>query len=476
MAHRYGDRNSRSLFPISIEEYVSKDDPVRVYDAFVENLDFKELGIVKREGRVGAPCYDPAAMLKLFVYGYSYGLRSARKLERACYHNVSFIWMVGGLKPDYKTISEFRRKNRKAIKKVLKQCARLCMKLGLIEGNILFLDSSKMRANASLGQFWTKERCEKYLKKLDEKIEKLLIECERIDKLEENCDSLVKVKEELLGKEKLQKKVKAVMKDLEETQLKSINSTDRDSVKSKSRQGSHASYNTAIVTDGKHGLIVNNDSLSQSNDTNQFSNQIEQAEEVLEKESDVACSDAGFWQVEDLKKISSRGTKVVVPSKKQASQKEIGEFEKENFKYDKESDEYICPEGKRLSFLRISKKNNCFEYRVKHAGECLNCKNYGVCTKSKRGRIIARLFNEDLKEELEKIYESEEGREIYKFRKQKVELPFGHIKRNLGAGYFLLRGREGVNAEMSLLSTSFNISRMITLLGVQFLLPMLLGT
>ena len=470
MAYIYGDRNSRTLFPSSIEEYVSESDPVRVYDAFVDSLDFKALGILVNEDQVGAPPYEPRAMLKLLVYGYSYGIRSSRKLERACYHNLSFIWLVGGLKPDHKTISEFRRNNRLALKNVLHQCARLCMKLGLIDGNVLFLDSTKIRANASRDKSWTAEKCEKYLEKLDEKIEELLCACDVIDNLEKDSESLVKLKEELSNKEELREKVKGILSELEEKDLNSLNSTDIDCVNTKGRQGSHASYTANIVTDEKNGLIVNSEVVSQSNDTNQFSGQILEAENVTGKQSQTSCADSGYSQVDDLEKISSRGTQVVVPNKKQAKNKKAGEFDKENFNYDEERDEYICPEGNRLKFKRIVEKDKCREYRIESSHMCLNCKHYGVCTKSKRGRTINRLFNEKLRDELAELYESEEGQRVYSLRKQKAELPFGFIKRNLGAGYFLLRGREGVNGEMSLLSTSFNISRMINLLGLSTLL------
>jgi transposase len=113
MAYRYGDRYQSNMFPQSIEEYVPPDDPVRAYDTFVEALDLKELGLSIDEDKEGNPQYDPASMVKLFLYGCSYGIRSSRKLERACYHNLSFIWLVGGLKPDHKTIAEFRKRIRK---------------------------------------------------------------------------------------------------------------------------------------------------------------------------------------------------------------------------------------------------------------------------------------------------------------------------------------------------------------------------
>ena len=134
MAYRYANRKQLQLLPPSIEEYITPDDPVRAYDAFIEALDLEELGFSLDPQKVGNPQYHPKMMLKLLVYGYSYGIRSSRKLERAAYHNLSFIWLTSGLKPDHKTIAEFRRKNRTSLAKVLKQCAYLCIQLNLIEG------------------------------------------------------------------------------------------------------------------------------------------------------------------------------------------------------------------------------------------------------------------------------------------------------------------------------------------------------
>ncbi len=149
MAYRYGeDRQQTLLFPNSIDQYVSEDHPVRAYDAFVDALDFNELGINLDEGKVGNTQYYPRSMLKLLLYGYSYGVKSSRKLERETHNNISFIWLMKNLKPDHKTIAEFRRKNKKALRKALKLCARLCLKLGLIDGNTLFIDSTKLWANA----------------------------------------------------------------------------------------------------------------------------------------------------------------------------------------------------------------------------------------------------------------------------------------------------------------------------------------
>ena len=142
MAYRYGDRKQKTLFPQSIDEYIPQDAPVRAYNVFVDSPDFNELGIEIEPHKAGCPQYAPNIMLKLLLYGYSYGVRSSRKLEREAHYNLSFIWLTGGLKPDHKTIAEFRRRNKSALKKVLKQCARLCIDIGLIEGNTLFVDGS----------------------------------------------------------------------------------------------------------------------------------------------------------------------------------------------------------------------------------------------------------------------------------------------------------------------------------------------
>ena len=139
MAYRYGqDRHQMLVFPQSLDQYVAEDHPVRAYDAFVDTLDFDELGIELDAHRVGNSQYDPGLMLKLLLYGYSYGLQGSRKLERATYENVSFIWLMKNLKPDHKTICEYRRNNKEALKRALKLCARLCLKLDLIDGNVLF--------------------------------------------------------------------------------------------------------------------------------------------------------------------------------------------------------------------------------------------------------------------------------------------------------------------------------------------------
>jgi len=464
MAYRYGNRNQIRLLPESMEDYVAPDDPVRAYDAFIRALDFRDLGITLDPDKVGNSEYHPHAMLKLLVYGYSYGIRSSRKLERATHHNLSFIWLTSGLKPDHKTIAEFRRKNKEALANVLKQCARICIKLNLIEGNTLFLDGTKIRANASIKNTWTREKAQKALKHIDKRIKDILTQCDTVDEAEEGTGSLVTMDSELKDQKILKSKVKGILKELEEEKQKSLNTTDPECTRINSLQGSHAGFNFQSTVDEKEGLILSADVISENNDLNQFASQINKANEILGKKCKTACADSGYASTEELEKIDKQGIKVIVPSQRQARKGEPHEFAKERFTYDSKNDSYLCPEGHKLIFYCFNEKNKA--YMISDKRICFSCPHYGTCTTSKTGRRVTRLLKEEARQRLEAQYEEPRSQEIYKLRKEKVELPFGHIKRNLKVDSFLLRGQKGVRAEASILATCFNLARMITLLGV----------
>ncbi len=475
MAYRYGDRFQLGLFPQSIEDYVAPSDPVRAYDAFVEALDFNLLGIEIDPQQVGNSEYDPKAMLKLFIYGYSYGIKTSRKLERETHHNLSFIWLMGGLKPDHKTIAEFRRKNKKALKKVLKQCARMCLKLDLIAGNVLFVDGTKIRANAARAKTHDQASYERHLSEIDRRIEQLVEECEKIDETEEGQKSWVEMERELTQKKQLKERVQEALKTLKETGRKGLNFTDPGSAIMHSVQGSHASYNVQSVVDDKHGLIVHAEAVSETSDLNQFAQQIDQANDVLEKPCEVACADAGYADTAELQKIDAKGVKVVVPSQRQALHEEEGPFSKSRFRYDQEQDCYWCPEGHRLSYVGTDKSSGKRHYLITNSTICQGCVHYGQCTEAKKGRKVTRLLLEEIKERFEAQYEEASSQKIYARRKARAEHPFGHIKRNLKTDGFLTRGQAGVNAETSLLATCFNLARMITILGVSGLIEKLMG-
>ena len=474
MAYRFANREQLGLLPASIEDYVSQEDPVRVYDAFVEKLNFAELGIEIDEDQVGNPEYDPKAMMKLLVYGYSYGVKGSRKLEREGHHNLSFMWLMGGLKPDHKTIAEYRRRHKKALAKVLKQCVRVCMELNLIAGNVLFVDGTKIRANAGRGNSHGREWYDNKLKEIDQRIEQLLEESEKIDQQEADQGSSVKIDKELTQAERLKEKIGQALKALQESGGEVVNLTDPDCAIMHSVQGSHASYNVQSVVDDQNGLIVHVEAVSDTSDVNQFARQIEGAKEALGKRCEVGCADAGYADSEELKKIDEQGIKVVVPSQRQAlHSKEEKPFSKSHFSYDKEQDCYICPAGQVLKYVGKNHNNGKKDYRISEAGICQSCVNWGKCTTAQLGRKIVRLALEDDKQRFEAQYEA--NQEIYNRRKSRAEHPFGHIKRNLKTNSFMLRGQQGVQAESSILATCFDLARMMTLVGVTALLELFKG-
>ncbi len=480
MAYKIQDRMQPIFLPSTIDDYIGPQDPVRVYDAFVDALDFKALGI-SLEPQAGADEYYPKDMLKLIIYAYSYGHRSSRKIERACHHNLSFQWLMGGGMPDYRSIARFRSKYKEQIKKVLKQCVSICLNLDLIEGNVLFTDGSKFRANASINNTRTKEQCEKTLQKIHEQIEQLVEDSEKIDEQEEP-DSMVKLHQKIEDKEQLVQKIQKSLEQLQADDTKEhINSTDPDSIKAKGRQGTHACYNVQSTVDAKHGLIVQAEAVSQSNDSNQLSPQVKQAAETIGHKPKHSCADAGYASVQDIKKINE-DINVIVPSQKQAQEHNervaFKAFDKKHFVYDEQTDTYLCPENKILKRHGLaSDDSNKIIYRAQ-GKECRVCPHFGdpdsgQCTQSSSGRRIIRLADEKFKEQIEANYLKPENQAIYQLRKQKVEHPFGHMKHNLGAGQFMLRGKDKVNAEVSILSTCFNIARLMTILGVSQLITRL---
>ncbi|MFA5880375.1 MAG: transposase, partial [Candidatus Margulisiibacteriota bacterium] len=289
---------------------------------------------------------------------------------------------------------------------------------------------------------------------------------------EAQMGSFVKLREELNTIENIRTSVKKALAEMDQEETETINLTDSDCKKMKGRQGTHAAYNAQIVVDEKHGLIVSNDVVNDANDLNQFSEQINAANEILEQNCQNACGDAGYSNVGDLKNIVDQDINVVVPNQRQALHKteQYTGFEKENFQYIKNENCYLCPAGNKLKYNYYNKKKGHYLYRMSSTKNCLKCQHFGICTNNPRGRSIIRLKNEELKEKLAVKYTSLIGQKIYAKRKEKVELVFGHIKHNLKASSFLLRGFDGVKSEMAVLSTVFNIRRMISLLGTKKLI------
>jgi hypothetical protein len=243
-----------------------------------------------------------------------------------------------------------------------------------------FVDGSKIRGNASIKNTWTKEKCQQALERAENRIEEVIAEAETIDAEEAGEPSLVKVCKELEDARNLKQKVVQIIEELKQSDKKNLNTVDKDCTRINSFQGTGAGYNAQVVVDDKNGLIISCDAINANNDLGQFSIQVNQAKEVLGKSPQAAVADSGYAYTEDLAKIDKQQIQIIVPTQRLASGKEIGEFDKRNFRYDAGKDCYFCPRDDELVYDGLNRKRHGKVYKIKDAETCLRCPAFGKCT------------------------------------------------------------------------------------------------
>lgn len=455
------DTKQYSFLPTCYDEIISEDNPVRVLDAFVDSLNMKELNFKNADRKsniAGRPSYNPKDMLKLYLYGYFNGIRSSRKLAKECERNIEVFWLINELRPDFRTISEFRKNNINNMKLVFKEFSLLCDSLNLIGKEIVAIDGSKFRANNGRRKNYTKGKLEKQIQYYEENIEKYIEVLNKEDS--EETDTKVSV-----SKAVLQQKIKEAkdrIKELEEIKQEveekgEISITDPDARHMKSNNnGTNISHNVQIAVDKKEHLVVAVDVTSSPADQGQLSNMAIKAKEELGVEEITALADKGYWNGEELKKCEENNITAIV-----SSPKEMGNqgYRKSDFKYNKDEDVYICPMGKELH--RIKNK----ERRYANNKDCITCPNKDKCTKSKKGRQVKLTENDEY---LERAKNRQiENMDLYKQRQMIVEHVFGTIKRDLGYTHLLLRGNEKVKGESFMHFLIYNIKRVCNIVGIK---------
>ena len=450
-----------SLIPMCYDEMISKDNPVRVLDAFVDSLDMKKMNFKNADRQAslaGRPSYNPKHLLKLYLYGYFNGIRSSRKLAKECERNIEVFWLIDELKPDFRTISEFRKNNINNMKLVFKEFSILCDSLNLIGKEIEAIDGSKFRASNGRKKNYTKGKIEKQIKYYEENIEKYLDILDKQDN--EETESKIDI-----NKEELQRKIEEAKKrideleelkeDVEANGEKSITDPDSRHMKA-SNNGTDIAHNVQIAVDSKEHLVVAVDVTSSPADQGQLSNMAIKAKEELGVEEITVLADKGYWNGEELKKCEENNITAIV-----SSPKEMGNqgYRKSDFKYNKGEDVYICPMGKELH--RIKNK----ERRYANNKDCITCPNKDKCTKSKKGRQIKLTENDEY---LERAKNRQiENMDLYKQRQMIVEHVFGTIKRDLGFTHLLLRGNEKVKGESFMHFLIYNIKRVCNIVSIK---------
>jgi len=461
-------RDQTVLFPESLDEYIAGENPVRVIDAFVESLNLEALGFRHALlNETGRPPYHPGVLLKLYVYGYLNRIRSSRMLEREAQRNVEVMWLTGKLTPDFKTIANFRRHNRKAIQEVCRGFTTFCRDLDLFSRDLVAIDGSKFKAVNSRQRNFTDRKLQQAVKDIDQKIEAYLTRLDANDEQEpkERKLSTEQLKEKIKLLKERMKKHKGLLQRMEESGQSQISLTDPDSRSMPIGGGriTDVGYNVQVAVDPRHKLIVDHQVTQAVTERGLLSKMALRAKEALGADRLEVLTDMGYYDGQQVKTCLEANITPYIPKPNTSANTPLGLYGKEDFRYDPENDCYGCPAGEQLTF-RFQSTEQGRERRTYATSACAHCALKPQCTRSSQGRRITRWAYEDVLEDMQRRVRA--NRQKMKLRKQLVEHPFGTIKRAWNQGYFLTRRLENVRTEMSLTILAYNLKRVIKILGV----------
>jgi transposase len=463
------DRNQLTLFPEALDDYISRDNPVRFIDAFIDTLKLEQMSFthaVLRE--TGRPPYHPGDLLKLYIYGYLNRIRSSRRLERESHRNVEVMWLIKRLMPDFKTIADFRRNNRVPIRQACREFSLFCKNLELFSGDLVAIDGSKFKAVNSRRKNLTKKQLKRTIQKLDEDIDRYLDEMDEAD--EEEPEGKKLTAEELQQKidemKRLRDEARKLEKKIDESGQSQISLTDPDSrmMPVSGDRRTDVCYNVQVSVDEKHKLIVDHEVTNAVTDRDLLSTMAKRVKDLLGVDDLEVLADMGYYHGKEVKACMEAGITPLIPKPQTSANRKLGLFSKNDFNYDPQQDCYGCPAGQKLTFrFQTTEKGRDTKYYASSA--CTRCPIKAQCTRSKDGRRITRWVDEDLLDEMERRVQ--ENLEKMKLRKRLAEHPFGTIKHHWDQGHFLTRKLPNVRAEMALTILAYNIKRAIKILGVQ---------
>lgn len=465
MKHIQGiPRDQIVLYPERLADVVASDDPVRLIDAFCRTLPLQKLGFAHAvSAKTGRPSYAAEHLLSLLLWGFMNGVTSSRQLERATKRSVDVMWLIDRLQPDFKTISEFRRKNADVIPTLVQECTSWMQEQDLISGELVAIDGSKFRASNGRDRNFTEKTLAAKRARNAARIQAYFKELERRDSEDDQQEPGVGLSAEQIQAaiQKLTEKrdfYDSIAKLMEQRSVTQVSLTDPDSRSMKTSDGINVCYNAQIAVDSQHSLIVTQSVTNEVNDEQQLHTMAKAAKEVLGVDQLEVVADAGYVNTTEIGKCEDDGITAYLPALR--PQNRDGRFSKSDFRYDPDSDSYTCPAGQVLthSTQAIAKGKLTHYYRTP---ACNGCPLRSQCTSSKNGRRVARRHDEVLRNAA-----ADRGRrhpEIMKKRQAMVEHPFGTIKRVLNRGYFLLRGLVKVNAEFALAVVAYNLKRILKL-------------
>jgi transposase len=461
------DRKQSALLPHSLEDYVDEENPVRVIDVFIDELDLAALGFSGvTPAATGRPAYHPSTLLKIYLYGYLNRLQSSRRLEREAQRNIELMWLVGRLAPDFKTIADFRKDNGAAIQAVCRQFVELCRHLGLFTRAVVAIDGSKFKAVNNRDQNYTVAKVTGRMEQVDASIARYLRALDRADREENDIAEVksVRLKEKIAGLRQQMQALKVMQQTVQDSPDQQVSLTDPDarSMATSGKGTATVGYNVQIAVDTRHHLIVAHEVINQGYDRHQLAPMALKAQHATGCEQITVVADRGYFNGNQVLSCEGTGVAPIVPKVLTSSGPKRGLFARQDFIYDAEHDHYTCPAGAKLTKIhRRADHTEDFD-RYRHLSACFTCPLRPRCTPTKR-RIIKRWENEGVLDRMQdRLDRMPEAMDV---RRQTVEHPFGTLKAWMGATHFLTRTLDKVRTEMSLHVLAYNLKRMIAIFG-----------
>lgn len=476
------NRKQQLLFPPSVDEYVDKDNSVRVIDGYVDILDLSSLGFknLSKASNDGQPAYHPKLLIKIYIYSYINKIRSSRAIEKECIRNIELMWLTQGLSPSYKTISNFRKDNYEALKQLFKEFVLLCKNIDLIDGSLVAVDGAYLRANASKNKLIMKKSLQKDLVEIDNQISEYLKTLEFSDKEKQPLNLLSKLPKDFRKLKYKKEELSSNLKLLDNLGKTQHNRTDKDAALMKKPAHNLMAYNSQIVVDDTFKFIVATDISTNSTDQDQLHKMAMQTKDILDKSDLTIVADMGYNSSIEIKKCLDDNINPIVPlSNSQQAQKNKNKFNRDAFIYDANNDCYICPNNKKLTKREAPqiRDNGKINYAYSGASAiCKSCPTKDKCLPTKTPyKSIFRWEHEAIIEQHSVKMQTDEAKAIIKKRGSIVEHPFGTIKRNLGWDHFLVRGKDKVSGENALIMFAYNFKRLLSLIGVTLFQKLLIA-
>lgn len=482
MNYRQGtERNQIQLLPPSLEDYVHTQAPVRVIDAFVDDLDMAGLEFTKATPALtGRPAYDPRDLLKLYLYGYLHRVRSSRRLEAEATRNLEVMWLLRQQRPDFKTIADFRKDNVRSFKGVLREFNLLCRKLELFGAELLAIDGTKFKAQNSNERNLSAAKLAELIKRIDTHIEKYVGELDAADAQGEGTQPATRpdagLEQKLKQLRQKRSECQSMIEAMEASNQTEISHTDADARKMKNaRQGGYfIGYNLQAAVDVKHDLIVAVEVEQKANDRSSLCDISTAAKEELGAAKIEVVADKGYHSGAELAKCEQANIITYVPAQTNgggARSKDGREvYRKEAFRYDAEKDVYHCPAGQQLHAGEKTTKGKEEVTPYSNKAACRECPLREQCIRGGRRREILRREHDEAIERAAARLEKAGAK--YEQRRDSVEHVFGTLKQ-WGHRELLLRGMEKVRGEMNLSALSYNLCRAINIMGVEAMLQSL---